>query len=153
MTSCTNSLMVALMLVIRCFTTRSIHRTGQVSALVSTSIKAQQMQRGHDRRHGSSQLCVHRTQDADVMELMIGGERYEYVPIPDSMKSTTLFVSNLCEFAQDGDLCSLFKSVSKLQSVPACVARKADTTSLQYGFVTFPTVEEKEVRIYSSHGV
>ena len=79
------------------------------------------------------------------MERIIGGTRYEYVPIPDAMKETTLYVGNICEFAHDDDLSQLFKKVSKLRSVPACIARKVDTSSLQYGFVSFPTVEEKEV--------
>ena len=72
-------------------------------------------------------------------------ERYEMVKLPDSMLDNTIFVGNLCEFVQDGDLSSLFQSVSMLNSVPACVARKANMQSLQYGFVSFPTVEEKEV--------
>jgi RNA recognition motif. (a.k.a. RRM, RBD, or RNP domain) len=88
---------------------------------------------------------VHSIREADCIEQMVGGVRYENVPMPMSMKATTLFVSNLCEFAHDDDLSQLFQKVSKLQSVPACVVRKADTTSLQYGFVAFPTVEEKEV--------
>lgn len=92
-------------------------------------------------------LNVHSIREADSIEQMIGGVRYENIPIPNSMKSTTLFVGNLCEFTNDDDLSQLFRKVSKLQSVPACVARKADTTSLQYGFVSFPTVEEKEVRM------
>ena len=77
--------------------------------------------------------------------MMIGGERYEMVPLPDSMVDTTIFIGNLCEFVKDDDLSNLFQTVSSLQSVPACVARKANMNSLEYGFVTFPTVEEKEV--------
>ena len=83
---------------------------------------------------------------ADIDELMVGGQRYEMSPIPDSMMQTTIFVGNLCEFVSDDDLSHLFRSVSSLQSLPACVVRKPDMTSLQYGFVTFPTEEEKEVR-------
>ena len=75
----------------------------------------------------------------------MGGERYSMIQLPDSMVSTTIFVGNLDEFVQDGDLSSLFQTVSKLQSLPACVARKANTQSLQYGFVAFPKVDEKEV--------
>lgn len=80
-----------------------------------------------------------------MMEWMVGGERYEMVPLPDSMMETTLYVGNLCEFCQDGDLSLLFQTVSELQSVPACVVRKANMSSLRYGFVTFLTVQEKEV--------
>jgi hypothetical protein len=93
-----------------------------------------------------SSLSLHRLDEVDIMEHFVGGERYEFVPIPDAMKSTTVYVSNICEFAQDGDLSQLFQKVSKLFSVPACIARKPDTTSMQYGFVSFPSVEEKEVR-------
>jgi hypothetical protein len=78
---------------------------------------------------------------------MVGGERYEMVPLPDSMMDTTLFVGNLNEFVKDDDLSNMFKAVSilRLASVPACVVRRPNMDSLEYGFVTFPTVEEKEV--------
>ena len=85
-----------------------------------------------------------------MVELLVGGERYSMVPLPDSMVSTTLFVGNLCEFVHDEDLSQLFQTVSVLQSVPACVARKPNMASLCYGFVTFPSVEEKEVLNHTS---
>jgi hypothetical protein len=91
-------------------------------------------------------LDVSTVRDADFVEKMLGGERYEMVPLPDSMISTTLFVGNLCEFVTDDILSGLFQAVSKLQSVPACVARKPNMSSMHYGFVHFLTVEEKEVR-------
>ena len=77
---------------------------------------------------------------------IIGGVRYSLVPMPDAMKETTAYVGNLCEFVHDEDLSSLFAQVSNLLTVPSCVVRKIDTTSLRYGFVAFPTVQEKEVR-------
>lgn len=83
--------------------------------------------------------------NADIVEQMIGGERFELSEIPDSMIDTTIYVGNFCEFVNDNDLCELFRSVSCLQSVPACVIRKPDMTSRRFGFVSFPTVEEKEV--------
>ena len=83
--------------------------------------------------------------DADFGEMVAGGQRYEMIPLPDSMVDTTIFVGNLCEFANDDDLQIIFSKVSSLQSVPAIVARKPNMNSLQYGFVSFPTVEEKEV--------
>jgi RNA recognition motif. (a.k.a. RRM, RBD, or RNP domain) len=95
-------------------------------------------------------LHLHTTREADPIERILGGTRYEFVPIPESMKSTTIFVGNICEFAHDDDLSALFQKVSKLHSVPACIARKVDTSSLQYGFVSFPSVEEKEVGIVMS---
>jgi len=67
------------------------------------------------------------------------------VPMPDAMMDTTLFVGNLCEFVHDGDLSSLFQTFSGEQSLAACVARKPNNQSLQYGFVSFPTESEKEV--------
>jgi hypothetical protein len=93
----------------------------------------------------SSSLKVLNLRDADFMEFMVGGERYEMVPLPDSMVDTTLFVGNLNEFVHDDDLSNFFCAVSRLQSLPACVVRKANMMSLEYGFVCFPTVEEKEV--------
>jgi RNA recognition motif-containing protein len=81
------------------------------------------------------------------MEMMIGGERYEMVSLPDGMVDTTLFVGNLCEFCTDDDLSQLFQTVSALHYVPACVVRKPNMASLQYGFVSFPTTQEKEVGI------
>lgn len=84
--------------------------------------------------------------EADFTEQIIGGVRYEFAELPDSMIPTTVFVGSLNEFVTDDDLSRLFQSVSKLHSVPACVARKADMSSLSYGFVCFPTREEKEVR-------
>jgi hypothetical protein len=93
-------------------------------------------------------LDIHCTREVDPIERVVGGARYEYVPIPESMKATTIYVGNICEFAHDDDLSALFQKVSKLHSVPACIARKVDTSSLQYGFVSFPTVEEKEVGRY-----
>ena len=83
--------------------------------------------------------------DADAIEHMVCGERYEMVQLPDSMMDTTLFVGNLCEFVTDDDLSSLFAQASSLNHVPACVARKANNDSLKYGFVTFPSIQEKEV--------
>ncbi len=87
----------------------------------------------------------HDLRDPDMMEMLIGGERYENVPLPDSMLDTTIFVGNLCEFAKDEDLSQQFRSVTNLISLPACVARRPNSQSLKYGFVAFPTVEEKEV--------
>ena len=48
--------------------------------------------------------------------------------------------------SQDDDLSLLFQSVTNLQSVPACVARRPNMASLHYGFVSFQNVEDKEVR-------
>lgn len=99
--------------------------------------------------HRGSRLNVHTDREADFVEMLVGGERYSMLPLPDSMVATTLYVGNLCEFVDDEDLSQLFQSVSVLQNVPACVIRKADMTSLHYGFVSFPTEEEKEVRALS----
>jgi len=74
------------------------------------------------------------------------------VPLPDSIVDTTLFVGNLCEFVKDDDLSNLFQTVSKLSYLPACVARKVSYESLEYGFVTFPSVEEKENALIRFHG-
>lgn len=92
------------------------------------------------------------TRDADFVEQVIGGERYEMVPMPDSMLSTTLFVGNLNEFVTDEILSAFFSSVSKMISVPACVARKPNMSSMEYGFVTFPNEKEKEAAIHRFHG-
>ena len=94
-------------------------------------------------RHLSHDNYYH--DSAEMMELIVGGPKYEMVPLPDSMMDTTLFVGNLCEFCKDEDLSELFQIVSCLQSVPACVARKPNYASLRYGFVTFLTIQEKEV--------
>ena len=83
--------------------------------------------------------------DADLLEQMVGGERFEMVPLPDSMVDTTLFVGNLNEFVHDNDLSEFFRPVTSLQSLPACVVRRPNMDSLEYGFVSFPTCEEKEV--------
>ena len=83
----------------------------------------------------------------DSMELMIGGARYEMVELPDSMMSTTLWVGNLCEFVTDEMLSDVFQQASSLKFVPACVARKPNMESMRYGFVTFRSEEEKEVRV------
>lgn len=95
-------------------------------------------------RH-SLRLNVMTDREADFVEQMVGGERYSMIPLPDSMTDTTLFVGNLCEFVSDDDLSRLFQTVSALHSLPACVARKPNTQSLEYGFVAFPTIAEKEV--------
>ncbi|KAL3926581.1 MAG: hypothetical protein SGARI_005558, partial [Bacillariaceae sp.] len=95
---------------------------------------------------------VYNVRDADMMEMMVGGQRFEMVPLPDSMLDTTIFVGNLCEFAHDEDLSNVFQAVSRLQSVPACVVRRANMASLEYAFVTFPSVEEKEAAILRFHG-
>jgi RNA recognition motif-containing protein len=85
--------------------------------------------------------------DADMMEGIAGGQRYSMVELPDSMVDTTIFVGNLCEFVTDDELSSLFQQVSSLNFVPACVCRKPNMSSLKYGFVTFPTISEKEAAI------
>lgn len=99
-------------------------------------------------RHGVAALHVATIRDADFVERMVGGERYEMIPLPDSMISTTVFVGNLCEFVTDDILSAVFQAVSKLKSVPACVIRKPDMSSLQYGFVHFLSEQEKEVRCF-----
>jgi len=96
----------------------------------------------------------HDLNNPDMAEIwMAGAVRYENVPLPDSMMDTTLFVGNLCEFVQDGDLSEQFRSVTSLRSLPAVVARRPNSQSLKYGFVAFPTVEEKEAAIIRFHGV
>jgi hypothetical protein len=104
------------------------------------------------RLRSQSTLFVANLRDADLSEMMVGGERYEMVPLPDSMVDTTLFVGNLCEFVKDEDLDNLFQTVSTLKSVPACVSRKANWDSLLYGFVTFPNIKEKEKALIKFHG-
>lgn len=107
----------------------------------------------HNRQSRSrTRLYVANVRDADFGEMLVGGQRYEMVPLPDSMVETTLFVGNLCEFIKDEDLDRLFRTVSSLKSVPACVSRKPNWDSLQYGFVTFPNVEEKEKALIKFHG-
>jgi RNA recognition motif-containing protein len=49
-------------------------------------------------------------------------------------------------------LSTLFQQVSSLKYVPACVARKPNMSSLKYGFVTFPTISEKENAIIQFTG-
>ncbi|KAL3903726.1 MAG: hypothetical protein SGILL_010339, partial [Bacillariaceae sp.] len=100
----------------------------------------------------TSLQMVHNIRDADMMEMMIGGQRFEMVPLPDSMMDTTIFVGNLCEFAHDEDLSQVFQAVSQYNSVPACVVRRANMVSLEYAFVSFPSVEEKEAAIMRFHG-
>lgn len=92
-------------------------------------------------------LLFFHDRQADIMEQFVGGMRYEMVELPDSLVDTTIFVGNLCEFVTDEMLSALFQQASSLNFVPACVARKPDSSSLKYGFVTFPTVEEKEAAI------
>jgi RNA recognition motif-containing protein len=86
------------------------------------------------------------------MEALVGGMRYEMVELPDSLVDTTVFVGNLCEFVSDEDLSSLFQQVSSLNFLPACVARKPNSSSMCYGFVTFPTIQEKESAIIRFSG-
>jgi len=81
-----------------------------------------------------------------IDEMMAGGERYELVPLPNKMMDTTVWVGSLDEFVTDDDLSNLFSEVSALSSLPACVARNPNASSRMYGFVTFPSVEEKEVK-------
>ena len=89
-------------------------------------------------------------QQTDVVDEIVastmGGVRYEYLPMPNVMKATTIYVRNLCECVTEEEMSELFARVSTLSYVPACVIRKMDTTSLGYGFVSFPTIAEKEVR-------
>ncbi|CAJ1933206.1 unnamed protein product [Cylindrotheca closterium] len=96
-------------------------------------------------------LNVHTVRDADMYEMMMGGERYEMVPLPDSMLQTTLFVGNLNEFVHDDDLSRLFAPVTEWSSIPACVVRKPNMASLKYGFVTFPTEEQKNQALLRFH--
>ena len=49
-------------------------------------------------------------------------------------------------------LSSLFQQVSTLNYLPACVVRKPNMTSRKYGFVTFPSVSEKEDAIIKFKG-
>ena len=72
--------------------------------------------------------------------------KYEMTPLPDSLMDTTIFVGNLGDFVTEDTLSRLFATVSTLQTVPSAVARKPNNYSMGYGFVTFTTLEEKEVR-------
>jgi len=123
-----------------CFLPSTSIQKKQSLPLVSSSITRIPMVYKYDLR------------DPDMMEIFMGGERYENVLLPDSMLDTTIFVGNLCEFAQDEDLSQKFRSVTNLKSLPACVARRPNSQSLEYGFVAFPTVEEKEAAIIRFHG-
>lgn len=96
----------------------------------------------------SSALFYH-DREMDIMEEFVGGRRYEMVELPDSLVETTLFVGNLCEFVTDEMLSAIFQQASSLNFIPAVVCRKPNSSSLKYGFVTFPTVDEKEVCIFS----
>jgi hypothetical protein len=104
------------------------------------------------QRSSHSSLKVFNPRDAGFMEVSVGGECYKMVPLPDSMVDTTLFVGNLNEFIHDDDLSHFFCAVLRSQSLSACVVRKANMMSLEYGFVSFTTVEDKEVSysVYSN---
>ena len=65
-----------------------------------SSLKQEQVQ----PRSCPSSLSVANLRDADFAEMMVGGIRYEMVPLPDSMMDTTLFVGNLNEFVHVGRL-------------------------------------------------
>lgn len=108
------------------------------------------------------QYLLHHTRDADLYEQLVGGERYSMIPIPNQMRETTLFVGNLCEFVHDVDLSALFGQAllssssscevrSQQYSVPAVVARKPNTSSLQYGFVCFRNASETEAAMDRFH--
>lgn len=131
-----------------CFAlTHMLARMASVRALrASIALSKKESYASFRRPFSSSPLNVHTIREADLVEMMLGGERYSLVPMPESMKATTLFVGNLCEFVQDDDLSKLFCQVSSLNSVPSCVVRKPDTQSMRYGFVSFLSVQEKEVR-------
>jgi RNA recognition motif. (a.k.a. RRM, RBD, or RNP domain) len=125
--------------------------TGEAFAIPTTMIRRQFCLRScYPNTAGSrfvtrTALSVHSVREADLVEVMIGGERYSLVPMPDSMKSTTVYVGNVCEFVKDEDLSRLFSEVSSVLSLPSCVVRKVNTQSLGYGFVSFPSESEKEV--------
>ena len=80
-----------------------------------------------------------------VASVLPGAVKYEMTKLPDSLIDTTIFVGNLCDFVTDEMLSKLFARVSKLRTVPSAVVRKPNNYSMGYGFVTFPTAEEKEV--------
>ncbi|CAB9497305.1 expressed unknown protein [Seminavis robusta] len=130
------------------------HVARRPSSLLSPALPPPQAQNQVQlpQRLGSSALHVLTVREPDLLEMMMGGERFEMVPLPDRMCSTTVFVGNFCEFVHDEDLSALFRTVSTLQSIPACVVRKANMQSLRYGFVTFLTEEETEAAILRFHG-
>jgi len=129
-----------------------------LAALIATSPLCAGFQRPYESTRPNDRLTARPPtelkylESRDVVELMIGGARYEMVELPDAMMSTTLFVGNLCEFVTDEQLSEAFQEVSKLKYVPACVARKADMSSLKYGFVTFRSEEEKETALKMLNG-
>lgn len=117
-----------------------VHASSSVIALQTSCTYPSQMK---TTIATTSNTALSYGRDADMMEMSVGGKRYEMVQLPDSLIDTTLFVGNLCEFVTDDMLSSLFQEVSTLKFIPACVIRKADMSSLKYGFVTFPNEEEK----------
>lgn len=77
-------------------------------------------------------------------------EKYDMVPLPDSMVDTTIWIGNLDEFVSDSDLAELMlkKGTSSLLfSVPCAIARRPNNDSLGYGFVTFATVIDAEMAV------
>jgi hypothetical protein len=82
------------------------------------------------------------------MPLPAGAIKYEMTPLPDSLVETTIFVGNLGDFVTDDTLSSVFARVATANgSVPGAVARKPNNHSMGYGFVTFRTIQEKEVSL------
>jgi len=128
--------------------TRTINGRSRINPLPTEDIAwGMTVRNDSSGRQRSTKLSFIHRDEPDIMEMMAGGERYSMIELPDSMVDTTLFVGNLCEFVTDDMLSSLFQEVSALNFVPACVARKANMSSLKYGFVTFPSVAEKEAAI------
>eukprot|EP00956_Cyclotella_meneghiniana_P015834 scaffold24597_cov62-Cyclotella_meneghiniana.AAC.2 len=129
-----------------------------ITALAAAMSPSIAFQTSSNQRHTArtATSLTYSTWDAfempDNLELMMGGTRYEMVELPDSMMSTTLWVGNLCEFVTDEMLGEIFQQASSLKSVPACVARKPNFESLRYGFVTFPSEEEKKTAMSLLHG-
>jgi len=82
-------------------------------------------------------------------------EKYDMVQLPDIMVDTTIWIGNLDEFVDDGDLAELIlkESNSSLKySVPCAVARRPNNDSLGYGFVHFPTIRDAEAALKKFDG-
>lgn len=134
-------------LTLRVYRARSFSSTGTLAA---RSAAWRQEAGGNQRRPGIHVGGMHLASLVDGHDEFYADvefEKYDMVQLPDSMVDTTMWVGNLNEFTKDGQLSDLFQQCcSGLLSVPCVVARRPNTDSLGYGFVTFPTEREAEVR-------
>ena len=76
----------------------------RLSRQLLRQLQQQQQHRNNNNNNKLYECQIYSTRDADFVEMLVGGEHYKTVPLPDLMVDTTCFVGNQREFVKGDKL-------------------------------------------------